>query len=80
MVHLVNRRCLPYSLFVITTVSARQEQEGGEDVKALIKELSELARAALAGWPETARLCLIILVVAATSTWTIMGVHLAGTP
>ncbi len=48
-------------------------------MKALIKELSELARAALIGWPETARLC-IILVVAATSTWIIVDIHLAVSP
>lgn len=30
----------------------------------LVKELAGLARAALIGWPETVRLCLVLMVMA----------------
>ncbi len=39
----------------------------------LAKELAELVRAALVGWPETVRLCVVLMVVAAT-VWTIAQV------
>jgi hypothetical protein len=43
------------------------------DVAAIIKEVMAVVRAALVGWPETARLC-IILAMAATTAWIILSV------
>lgn len=39
----------------------------------MIKEVAGVVRAALVGWPETARLCVVLVVVAAT-TWIIVSV------
>jgi hypothetical protein len=39
-------------------------------VVAVIKEVLEVVRAALASWPVTARLCVILVVVAATTCTT----------
>ncbi|MGH3778485.1 MAG: hypothetical protein ACRDRR_22540 [Pseudonocardiaceae bacterium] len=39
----------------------------------MIKEVARMVRDALSGWPETARLCVILVVLAATA-WTIMSV------
>lgn len=35
-------------------------------MEALVKVLADVVRAALTGWPETIRLCLVLMVVAAT--------------
>jgi hypothetical protein len=36
-------------------------------IEAIVKELVAVVRAALVGWPETARLCTVLVVVAATA-------------
>ena len=36
-------------------------------MEALMREAARLVRAALVGWPETIRLCVILLVVATTA-------------
>ena len=36
-------------------------------METLIREAAGLVRAAMTGWPETARLCLVLLVVAAAA-------------
>lgn len=41
-------------------------------MEAMIKEVAVVVRAALVGWPETVRLCIVLVVVAAT-TWTIVS-------
>ncbi|MFZ0118121.1 MAG: hypothetical protein WAL99_01455 [Pseudonocardiaceae bacterium] len=52
----------------------RKDKESGVDilaaVVAVIKEALEVVRAAIVSWPVTARLCFIIVVVAATTCTT----------
>ncbi len=44
-----------------------------QDVAAIVKEAVAVVRAALVGWPETARLCTVLVVVTATA-WIILSV------
>lgn len=45
-----------------------KEGRGGDEVEEIPKEVGRTVRAALRGWPETIRLC--ILVAATTAAWT----------
>lgn len=44
-------------------------------IVALIKETLEVVRAALVDWPVTARLCVIVVVVAATTCSTVLVIR-----
>jgi hypothetical protein len=44
-------------------------------VATIVKELVAVVRAALVGWPETARLCIVLVVVAATAGIVLSVLH-----
>lgn len=43
-------------------------------LETLVKEVLKVLKTALAGWPQTVRLCVILVVVAAL-IWTISPLH-----